>query len=149
MEIKHVRADPNRLTEVLELMKEFYAIEHLPYEENVARRGLEELFRQPAFGVVHLIEVEEKLAGYVVLTFGFSLEFHGRDGLVDELYLRETWRGRGFGRATLAFIEQFCREAGIAAVHLEVDRANRRAQEVYRKSGYKDHDRFLLTKWIK
>jgi diamine N-acetyltransferase len=33
-------------------------------------------------------------------------------------------------------------------MHLEVDRANTRAQEVYRKAGYKDHDRFLWTKWL-
>ncbi|MDB6031743.1 MAG: family N-acetyltransferase, partial [Verrucomicrobiales bacterium] len=41
-----------------------------------------------------------------------------------------------------------CHGEGITAVHLEVDRSNSRAQELYRKAGYADHDRFLLTKWI-
>lgn len=148
MEIEFVRADISRIPDLLELMQEFYTIEHLPYEESVARRGLRELFQMPALGAVHLIETEKHLAGYVVLTFGFSLEFHGRDGLVDELYIREGWRGRGLGRAALAFVEALCQKEGLAAVHLEVDRTNTRAQEVYRKSGYKDHDRFLLTKWL-
>jgi GNAT superfamily N-acetyltransferase len=84
----------------------------------------------------------------MVLTFGFSLEFHGRNALLDELYLREEFRGRGLGRASLVRAEEICRREGIRAVHLEVDRVNVRAQEVYRKAGYKDHDRYLLTKWL-
>lgn len=136
------------MNDLLELMQEFYAIEHLPYDEGVARRSAEQLFHQPLFGVIHLMEAENQVAGYVVLTFGFSLEFHGRDALVDELYVREAWRGRGLGKAALAFVESICHKEGIAALHLEVDRGNTRAQEIYRKAGYKDHDRFLLTKWF-
>ena len=148
MEATFNRAGPEQLQAVLELMKEFYAVEHLPYDEAVARKGLQALFENPDFGLLHLMEVDSQVAGYVVVTFGFSLEFHGRDALVDELYIREAFRGRGFGRAALKFVESLCREQGIAAVHLEVDRKNGRAQRLYEGAGYKDHDRFLLTKWM-
>ena len=47
-----------------------------------------------------------------------------------------------------SFLADVCRTEGIAALHLEVERANTIAQEVYRKQGFKDHDRYLLTKWI-
>jgi ribosomal protein S18 acetylase RimI-like enzyme len=33
-------------------------------------------------------------------------------------------------------------------LHLEVERANTAAQGVYRRAGFKDHDRYLLTKWL-
>ena len=75
-------------------------------------------------------------------------EFHGRGAWVDELYVREAWRGQGLGRASLAFAEELGRRAGIKALRLEVDRGNARAQRLYRAAGFQDHDRFLLTKWL-
>ncbi|MBA2732752.1 MAG: GNAT family N-acetyltransferase [Acidobacteria bacterium] len=133
---------------LIELMREFYEVEHLPYDEQVARRALRHILSNSIYGVVYIINLDEEVVGYVVLTFGFSLEFHGRDALVDELYIREAYRSRGMGRSALSLIEDVCLREDIKAVHLEVDRANAIAQALYRKAGYKDHDRFLLTKWI-
>lgn len=133
---------------VLELMREFYTIEHLDYRQEVARAALRELWGDTARGRVYLPSVEGSLAGYLVLTYGFSLEFHGRDALVDELYLREAYRGRGLGTACLRWVEEVCREEGIHAVHLEVDRINTGAKRLYHREGYADHDRHLLTKWL-
>lgn len=133
---------------LVELMREFYAIEHLEFDDGTARRALEQILSDRRFGVVHLIQVDDAAAGYLVLTFGFSLEFGGRDALLDEIYLRENFRGRGIGKASLELAEAVCREEGIRALHLEVDRVNTRAQKVYRQAGFRDHDRYLLTKWL-
>lgn len=129
-------------------MQEFYAVEHLPYDKKVAQDCLQEIIQNPALGHIYLIHIEENPVGYIVLTFGFSLEFHGRDALVDEFYIREAYRGKGIGTKTLEFIQNVCRQEGIHALHLEVDRGNIYAQELYRKSGFKDHDRYRLTKWL-
>jgi GNAT superfamily N-acetyltransferase len=133
---------------LVELMGEFYACEHLEFEARAARAALEQILRDRRFGVVHLIRVGEEAAGYFVLTFGFSLEFGGRDAFVDELYLREKFRGHGLGKASLELAVEVCRAEGIRALHLEVDRVNTRAQGVYRRAGFRDHDRYLLTKWV-
>jgi ribosomal protein S18 acetylase RimI-like enzyme len=37
---------------------------------------------------------------------------------------------------------------GVHAIHLEVDRGNDPALKLYRRTGYKDHDRLLMTKWL-
>jgi len=134
---------------VLALMREFYAIEHLPYSEAVAARALRELRDNPALGRVYLVHAGDALAGYVVLTFGFSLECRGRDALVDELYVREPFRGRGLGTACLGWLGQVCRDEGVHALHLEVDRTNERAKRLYPRVGYEDHDRHLMTKWLR
>lgn len=88
------------------------------------------------------------VAGYIVLTLGFSLEYHGRDALIDEIYVREDYRGRGIGTRGLEFIEGICRELEVKALHLAVERANRNAQAVYRRAGFVEHDRYLMTKWV-
>ena len=133
---------------VLELMREFYASEHLRFDTAAARRALQQLLEDRACGVVHLIHWDAEVIGYVVLTFGFSLEFHGRAALLDELYVREQFRGRGAGKASLQWIEAICRREGVHAVRLEVERANTHARAVYRQAGYVAHDRYVLTKWL-
>ncbi|HEV2762795.1 MAG TPA: GNAT family N-acetyltransferase [Pyrinomonadaceae bacterium] len=133
---------------LVELMREFYAVEHLRFDDEASRRALAMLLGSRAYGVVYVIRAGEETAGYLVLTFGFSLEFHGRDALVDELYVREAFRGRGLGRAALRAAEALCRDEGVKAIHLEIDRTNVRAQGLYRGEGYVDHDRYLWTKWL-
>ena len=103
----------------------------------------------PAFGQVWMLCEGRKTVGYVALTVGFSFEFRGHDAFIDELYIDVAYRRRGYGRRALAFAEERAREMGVNAVHLEVDRGNDPALELYRRTGYQDHDRFLRTKWLK
>jgi ribosomal protein S18 acetylase RimI-like enzyme len=142
------RAGAADADELVEMMREFYAFDHIAFDEGAARGALRQILGDDRFGIVHLIRAEAETAGYLVLTFGFSLEFHGRDAFVDELYLRENFRGRGIGKACIEFAAEVCRREGIAALHLEAERANTRAVGLYRQAGFRDHDRFLLTKWL-
>lgn len=134
-------------TQLLEFMAALAAHDGDPFDRPDAARALDLLFADPRAGCVWLIEAGGEPAGYVVLTVGFSLEFHGPDALVDELYLAEPFRGRGIGRQALALLERAARERGVRAIHLEVKRSNVAAQAVYRHAGFVDHDRYLMTKW--
>ena len=148
MPVRFSLAGPADEELVLSLMREFYDIEHLDFAEQPARAALRQILESHQHGVVALMHAGQEVAGYLVLTFGFSLEFHGRDALMDELYVREAHRGHGAGTLSLAFVEEICRAEGIHALHLEVDRANPDAQRLYPRAGYRDHDRYLLTKWL-
>jgi ribosomal protein S18 acetylase RimI-like enzyme len=86
--------------------------------------------------------------GYVVLTYGFSLESHGRDALIDEIYLMPDYRRQGLGRRVLQQMEAEARHLGAARIYLEVERPNTHAQAFYRQLGFEDHNRFLMSKWI-
>jgi ribosomal protein S18 acetylase RimI-like enzyme len=119
-----------------------------PFDEHAVGRALARLVGDESLGRVWLIESGGEAAGYVVLTFGFSLEFGGRDAFIDELFVKEEFRGRGLGNEAIRFAEDVCRERGIRALHLEVDRQNTRAQSVYRRAGFVDHQNYLMTKWL-
>src|SRR5215831_6987622 len=80
------------LPSLLEMMREFYAEQHMRFDESVARTAINRLLHSPQHGQIYLIFRGSALAGYFALTFCFSLEFHGRFGLLDELYLREPFR---------------------------------------------------------
>jgi len=130
---------------ILEFMRAFYAGEGYPFEEHAAGKALTMLVRTPDLGRVWLIAEDEEPVGYVALTFGYSLEFHGRDAFVDELFVRAERRGRGAGTAALRFVMDACPALGVHALHLEVERVNTAAQALYRRFGFHDHDRYLMT----
>ncbi len=133
---------------VLPLMREFYSQQEMVFDETVARAGLKNAAANPQLGQVYLISRGQELAGYFVLTFCFSLEFHGKFALLDELYLREPFRRQKFGRAAIEFAQRICRDEGIKALRLEVWTGNHVAQALYKADGFKTEDRFLMTKWL-
>ena len=134
------------LTVLLELVREFHESENLPFDENIDRDVLMDFLADESLGQAWLIQQENKVIGYIVLTLSYSLEYRGRDAYIDEFYIRSQYRGQGIGTKALAFVENTCRTLEIRALHLEVDFANAEARRLYRKVGYQSHDRFLMTK---
>jgi ribosomal protein S18 acetylase RimI-like enzyme len=116
------------------------------FDESAARATFRRFLSLPAFGRVWLLCEADLPVGYIVLTMGFSFEFHGHDAFIDELYIDSNFRRRGYGKQAVAFLEEKAREMDVNAIHLEVDRGNDPAFELYRRAGYEDHDRFLMTK---
>lgn len=145
---QHRPANIGDVSAVLALMRDFYAEEHLVFDEIVTPRAVHELLAEPALGTLLLFTHAGSVIGYLVLTHGFSLEFHGRYALLDELYLTPAVRGRGWGRHALAVAATTARTAGVACLRLEVNHASLRARSVYLKSGYQDNRRDLLTLWL-
>lgn len=133
---------------VVALMRDFYAGEHLVFDELIAPRAVRELLAAPSLGSIHLLEHDDSVIGYFVVTFGFSLEFHGRYALLDELYLVPSARGRGWGRHALELAAGTARQAGVAALRLEVNHVNTRARAAYLRAGFQDNRRDLLTRWL-
>lgn len=133
---------------LLVMMREYYAFDGHAFQENRARKALVGFLCEPAFGRAWLICDQETPVGYMVLTFGYSLEYLGRDAFLDEFYIRESHRGRGWGKRALEFVEAQARACDIRSIHLEVVLSNVHAKEFYRRNGYRDHEHSLMTKWI-
>src|ERR1041385_5689221 len=107
---------------VIPLMREFYSQQEMLFDETVARAALKKVIVNPETGQVYLIFRGQELAGYFVLTFCFSLEFHGKFALLDELYLSEPFRRQKLGQGVVGFAESICRREGIGA--LQIGRAS-------------------------
>ncbi len=134
---------------ILEFMQRLYAQDGLPFDEPMARRTLAGIVRDRSLGRVWMIGDGARPIGYMILTLGYSLEYRGRDAFVDELFIREDRRRQGIGRKAMQVLEQACRNLDVRALHLEVERPNVAAQALYRKFGFVDHDRYLMTKHFK
>lgn len=134
---------------LLDLIRELYLEDGTtPFDAHHHRRAVAELVAHPDLGHILVFEEATNLVGYAVVTWGFSLEYRGRDAFLDELFIASSHRGQGLARQALTAVEEACRARGVKSLHLEVERANETAQGLYRRWGFIDHDRYLLTKSI-
>lgn len=140
-----------QLTDVdarLPLMQGYYDFDHIPFDEVKARKALMGLLRDETLGKAWLVLCGDDVAGYIVLTYDYGLESGGREAFIDELYLREGYRGQGIGRRTIEFVEGFCASVGIHSLLLGVEPENTAAQAFYQKVGFEDRRLRLMTKPI-
>jgi GNAT superfamily N-acetyltransferase len=133
---------------LLKFMEAYYAFDGHGFDQQKARVALTTLLRDINLGRVWLILDGEEPVGYVVICFSYSLEWLGRDAFVDEFYLLPEYRGRSWGRKTMAFVEDAALSLNVRALHLEVVRENGKALQVYRKLGFKERESTFLSKWI-
>jgi len=129
------------------LVRAYYDEDGLDWIEDRQPAALRALAASDPHGRGWMIRLEERTVGYAVLTWSFSIESGGRDGLIDELYLVPEVRGRGLGQRVLALIEDEARGLGLRRLFLEVNHGNR-ALSLYRRAGFVGHRRYLMSKFL-
>lgn len=139
------RAVPDDLPVLVELVREYCAADDHVFDELVVRAGLEPLLSGDAFGVVWLIDpVDATADGYIVVTWGWSIEIGGLDVVLDEFYVRS--RDRGKGSDALRVVEAECRRRGVKRIFLETELANDDARRLYQRHGFRTDDSIWMSK---
>jgi ribosomal protein S18 acetylase RimI-like enzyme len=131
---------------LLEMIEDLYEIDHIAFDPTGLAPALETLLGDPSLGNVWIFEQDETVAGYAIVTYGFDIEFNGRDAFLTDLYLLPAWRGRGVGQIALSLVEREARQAGVHALHLFVDPANERAVRLYRSARFEPSHRTAMTR---
>lgn len=126
------------------MMRDFYAIDGYPMDPEKSKLLLGEFIGNESLGKCWLIEKEGETAGYVILTYIFSFEFGGRLAFVDELYIKEAFRGQGTGKNAIGFIQSEAKKTGLKLLYLEVEHHNSNARKLYIDKGFESHKRQLL-----
>lgn len=139
------RATHADVPSLVALMEVFYAESDFPLQKGPAARAFEGLLDEPALGAVWITEQEGQPAGYVVLTVGYSMEFGGLRGFVDDLFVHPRFRRLGLATDALAEVRHECTNRGVRALLVETGPDNDRAQRVYRRAGFGESGRLLLT----
>jgi ribosomal protein S18 acetylase RimI-like enzyme len=130
------------------MMERFNELEQIAWEAAAARPAVLRLLGDGELGRVELAEVDGALIGYAVITWGYDLEFGGRDAYLTEFYLHPAARGRGLGKELLAAAEEAARAGGAKALHLGVLPENAVALRLYRGAGYLPWTRLAFTKLL-
>ena len=136
------------LDALMTMMEAFNRFESIVWTRATGEAPLRQLIGDPSLGFVVLAREADDAPnlGYAVVTFGFDLEWGGRDAFLTELWLEPDARGHGVGARVLAAVETRARAAGARAMHLMVRHANANAQALYRRAGYSVPDRLFMTR---
>lgn len=129
---------------LLPLIKAYHAFEGIGLSDAERVLAVEPLLGENDMGRIWLINHADRYVGYIVLCFGYSIEFKGRDAFLDEFFIEEPYRGKGIGGTALAEVISHLAPLGIKAVHLEVGRDNKRARQLYADQGFVARERFTL-----
>jgi len=148
MSVRLEAAVVDDLESLVGLVREYYQYDGHRFVESKACDALAGLLRDGELGRVWVFRDGSQAVGYLALAFGYSIEYGGRDAFVDEFFLREAYRGQGLGTRALETAAVEARKAGVRAIHLEAVRGNERALALYRRNGFVEHERYLLTRLL-
>lgn len=120
---------------VIKMMKVFYA------SPAVFTNGSEEVFLNDVKNCIgdspylegYIIEDKEDIQGYAMIAKSFSTEFGKMCIWIEDLYIKEEYRGIGLGKKLLDFITQNYTDC---IFRLEVEEENERAVKLYKKCGF-------------
>ena len=132
------------ISTITQMMQDFYAIDNYPMDVEVAKNLFHEFISNENLGKSWLIYSENEIAGYIILTFIFSFEYGGKIAFVDELFIKETARGKGFGKEAIQFIQREVPKLSLKLLYLEVEPHNENAQKLYLAHDFELHNRKLM-----
>ncbi len=120
---------------VIEMMRVFYT------SPAVLSNGSEEIFENDVENCVndspylegYIFEAHNEIQGYAMLAKSFSTEFGKPCIWIEDLYMKDEYRGLGIGSQFFSYIEKKYTDV---VFRLEVEEENERAVKVYRKSGF-------------
>ena len=129
---------------ITQMMQDFYAIDNYPIDVEVAKNLFQEFISNEHLGKSWLIYTENEIVGYIILTFIFSFEYGGKIAFVDELFIKETARGKGIGKEAIQFIQKEVPKLSLKLLYLEVEPHNENAQKLYLAHDFVIHNRKLM-----
>lgn len=120
---------------VIDMMRTFYS------SPAVFTNGSEEIFAADVDNCVgespylegYVFEGEDGIQGYAMVAKSFSTEFGKPCMWIEDIYIKEEYRGRGIGRMFFGYIEEKYPDA---IFRLEAEEDNEIAVNLYKKCGY-------------
>ena len=129
---------------ITQMMQDFYAIDNYPMDVEVTKTLFQEFITNEHLGKSWLIYSENEIVGYIILTYIFSFEYGGKIAFLDELFIKETARGKGFGKEAIQFIQGEVPKLSLKLLYLEVEPHNENAQKLYLAHDFELHNRKLM-----
>lgn len=127
-----------------EMARDFYSspavLENIP-EDNILN-SFELFLSGTPYGDAFIFEENGQTVGYGVLAYTHSQEAGGRVVWIEEIYIKEDFRGKGFGSVFLEFVKE---NVPARRYRLETEPENTRAAALYRRHGF-EHFKYVNYK---
>ncbi|MFP5111910.1 GNAT family N-acetyltransferase [Bacillaceae bacterium C204] len=131
--------DLESVTELFDLYREFY-------EQKSDLEGAREFLKARLVNEesVVFLAVEESIpVGFVQLYPTFSSVSMMRSWILNDLYVKEQFRGKGAGEKLIQKAIQFAKDTGAKGIMLETGKENHNAQRLYEKIGFERESNYF------
>ena len=88
-------------------------------------------------------EIEGVVVGFVNFTTRKTILHRGFSGLIDEIIVAKSYRGKSLGKQLLSSAIEKSRQLGCCEVEVSTEKTNIKAREFYRQCGFKERGVFF------
>lgn len=139
------RANKNDAHQVLDLIRELAEYEQAPDEVHATPVDLERtLFTEEPRVFCDLVDVNGEIAGMAIWFLNYST-WQGKHGIyLEDLFVRPSFRGKGFGKALLVHLAKICEVEGYGRLQWWVLDWNTPAIDFYKGIGAEPMDEWTV-----
>ena len=100
-------------------------------------------FLNEANSHILVAEIEGVVVGFINFTTRKTISHRGLSGLIDELIVAKSYRGKGVGKQLLSSAIEKSRQLGCCEVEVSTEKTNIKAREFYRQCGFTERGVFF------
>ncbi len=137
--------------EMISLFQQKMALEseNLKLDADTVRRGVSAVFTEPLKGRYYVAEIDGKITGSLLTTYEWSDWRNGMILWIQSVYIVPQYRKKGVFRHLYRHIRNMVDDnPDLHGIRLYVDRANKRAINVYSRFGL-NGNHYQLFEWMK
>lgn len=108
----------------------------------------EEALAAPELISLLIFEEDGEAVGFANLMTLFSVWTHGKAMYLDDLFIKEEHRGKGYGKKALDYIEEFAKEMGCKRIQFHSEATNPGAKSFYTAIGYTPAEMYFYVKYF-
>ncbi|REC52869.1 MULTISPECIES: GNAT family N-acetyltransferase [Chryseobacterium] len=136
-------ADVQQLSELFDQYRIFYHKDSdIPAAENFLTERIENNDSE-----IFVAENEGKLVGFVQLYPLFSSTRMKRYWLLNDLYVNENYRGKGFSKQLIEASKEMAKSTDAAGILLETGKSNDIGNKLYPSCGFEIYDEVNFYEW--
>ena len=104
--------------------------------------------QNPELITLLIFEEDETPIGFANLMTIFSVWAHGKALILDDLYIKSEFQGKGYGKQAMAFIEAYARKNGYKRLQFQSELSNPGAKKFYESLGFTAADMYFYVKYF-
>lgn len=107
-----------------------------------------ELILNDTSTILFAIIEEEKMIGFMNIQCFYSIWSHGKVFFLDDFFIEENFRRKGYGEKALKDLQKYAKKSGIKRIQLMAENTNPRAIKFYKKHKFNEQEIHLFLKYL-
>ena len=107
-----------------------------------------ELILNDTSTILFAIIEKEKMIGFMNIQCFYSIWSHGEAFFLDDFFIEENFRRKGYGEKALKDLQKYAKKSGIKRIQLMAENTNPKAIEFYRKHKFNEQEIHLFLKYL-